>query len=65
MNATATAMQQEEIVLTAQEKWAVSDKFTRERMLREIGWPICFATEPWRKLKHMIQVNLALKKWTK
>jgi hypothetical protein len=61
----ATAMQQEEKTVTAQEKWAAADKFTREQMLSLIGWSPSFASTSWKKLPHMVKVNFAAKTWTK
>jgi hypothetical protein len=58
-------MQQEETIISAQQKWSESDKFARERMLQSIGWPSCFARESWSRLKHVIQENLNRKTWTK
>jgi hypothetical protein len=58
-------MNAEEIAVTAQVKWATSDQFTREKMLSLIGWPSCFAKISWKKLPHMVKVNLGGKRWTK
>jgi hypothetical protein len=60
----ATTMQ-EAVNISAQEKWTGADKFTRERMLASIGWPSCFASESWSRLKHTIRENLSRKVWTK
>jgi hypothetical protein len=58
-------MQQQEVTVSAQEKWTGADKFTRERMLVSIGWQSCFANESWSRLKHTIRENLSRKAWTK
>jgi hypothetical protein len=55
---------QEEVTISAQQKWAQSDKFTREKMLAMVGQPACFAKDSWSKLKHMAKVNLETRKWT-
>lgn len=56
---------QEEVTVTAQEKWASADKFAREKMLTLIGWSASFAATSWKKLPHMVKVNLDGKTWTK
>lgn len=60
-------MQKEEVMTTisAQEKWAVADNITREKMLNLIGWSSSFATSSWKKLPHLVKVNLSNKIWTK
>jgi hypothetical protein len=59
-------MQKEEVTtISAQEKWAVADHMTREKMLSLIGWSSSFATSSWKKLPHMVKVNLSNKIWTK
>ena len=59
------ATQQEPMTLTAQEKWTGADQMTREKMLSLIGWSSSFATTSWKKLPHMVKVNLSGKTWTK
>ena len=57
------AMQEKEVTVTAQEKWASADKFAREKMLGLIGWSASFASASWKKLPHMVKVNLESKRW--
>ena len=62
----STAMTKEETVsVTAEAKWAASDHFIRGKMLSIIGWSQFYVTSSWKKLPHMIKVNLASKTWTK
>jgi hypothetical protein len=51
--------------MTAQEKWATSDQYAREKMLESIGWSRSFAKISWKKLSYMIRTNLSNKIWAK
>jgi hypothetical protein len=53
-----------EEVVTAQEKWSTADTFTRQQMLSAIGYPSSYATVSWKRLPHLVRVNLENKTWT-
>jgi hypothetical protein len=50
--------------ITAQEKWTDADTYTRQQMLGSIGYPSSYASTSWKRLPHMVRVNLENKMWT-
>jgi len=55
----------EEVKTTsAQEKWATASLVERQKMLAMIGESSYFATFSWKKLSHIVRVNLSNKTWT-
>ena len=56
---------QQEVIISAQNKWTGADKFTREQMLATIGWFSSDANKTWKKLSHNAKLMLSGKNWTK
>ena len=48
----------------AQEKCATGDTFTRQKMLAVIGYASSYASTGWKRLPHLLRVNLENKTWT-
>jgi len=57
---------QKTVSITAEEKWKQGgmDQQIRLEMLAVIGQPRCYASESWKKLPHVLKLNLSARKWT-
>lgn len=51
-------MSKEKVLSETQKKWASSDQWEREKMLKEIGYSIGYGKTGWSKLPHLCKVNL-------
>jgi hypothetical protein len=43
---------------TAQEKWVLTERWDREKMLLNIGYSVSFAKLGWTKLPYLVKDNL-------
>jgi hypothetical protein len=57
---------QKTLVISAEEKWKSDgmDHKIRFEMLAALGAPQCYAKESWKKLPHILKINLQSRTWT-